>query len=93
MIIFTTKPVFVLGQIVITSNALKSLTQVEIEEALKRHAAGDWGEVCEDDHQQNDLSLEHGCRLFSAYGTAAHRFWIITEADRSATTILMPEDY
>ena len=84
---------FPLGQIVITANARSILTPAEIHEALQRHAQGDWGNVCKDDAELNDRSLEDGDRLLSAYGDGSRRFWIITEADRSATTILMPQDY
>ena len=85
---------FPLGQLVITPNALERLTSEDVQTALARHAAGDWGDVCEEDRQENELSLREGFRLFSVYHSAAgDKFWIITEADRSATTVLMPEDY
>ena len=85
---------FPLGQTVITPNALEQLTQDDVLGALKRHAAGDWGDVCPEDGQENELSLREGYRILSAYKSSAGvKFWIITEADRSATTILMPEDY
>jgi hypothetical protein len=85
---------FPLGQTVITSNALEQLTQDDVLRALKRHAAGDWGEVCHEDAQENELSLREGFRILSAYQSSVGvKFWIITEADRSATTVLMPEDY
>ncbi len=82
------------GQIVITATAQRELPQADVQRALARHLAGDWGDCGPDDWQENELSLVEGFRLFSVYHTAAGRkFWIITEADRSATTILMPEDY
>ena len=85
---------FPLGQTVITPNALEQLTQDDVLGALKRHAVGDWGDVCPEDAQENELSLREGFRLLSVYqSTAGVKFWIITEADRSATTVLMPEDY
>ncbi|MBZ5639221.1 MAG: hypothetical protein LAO51_10780 [Acidobacteriia bacterium] len=85
---------FPLGQTVITSNALERLTHGDVLGALRRHAAGDWGDVCEEDRQENELSLREGYRLLSVYHSAAgEKFWIITEADHSATTVLMPEDY
>jgi hypothetical protein len=87
------RPKFPLGQVVITTNALEAVPAGEVRRALARHAAGDWGELCDDDRHQNELALEHGSRLFSAYGDGGRRFWIITEADRSVTTILLPEDY
>ena len=84
---------FPLGQIVITANANAQLDSQAVSEALSRHASGDWGEVGEADRQENELSLREGFRLLSVYGTGKGRFWIITEADRSVTTVLMPEDY
>jgi hypothetical protein len=85
---------FPLGQTVITPNALEQVTKDEVLRALKRHAAGDWGDVCPEDAEENELSLREGFRLLSVYKSAAGvKFWIITEADRSATTVLMPEDY
>src|SRR5262245_7340529 len=74
---------FPLGQIVITANAASRLDAVAVEKAVRRHAAGDWGEVCDDDRQENELSLKEGFRLLSVYGTGERRFWVITEADRS----------
>lgn len=87
---------FPLGQVVATPGALRALAAAGRGpvEFLARHAAGDWGELCADDRKENDLAREHGSRIFSAYrlpdGT---KIWIITEADRSATTILLPEEY
>lgn len=86
-------PKFPLGQIVITANADAQLDSQAVNEALTRHAAGDWGEVCDDDRQENELSLKEGFRLLSVYRSGESKFWIITEADRSVTTVLMPEDY
>jgi hypothetical protein len=61
---------------------------------LDRHVAGDWGEVDADDQQANQDALLHGERLLSAYRTSSGvRIWVITEADRSVTTILLPEEY
>ena len=85
---------FPLGQTAITPNALERLTQADVLAALRRHAAGDWGNVCEEDRQENELSLREGFRLLSVYHSAVgEKFWVITEADRSANTVLMPEDY
>jgi hypothetical protein len=88
-----TQPKFPLGQVVITANAAQHLDTIAVNEALRRHAAGDWGNIAPEDAGENELSLREGFRLLSAYGTGERRFWIITEADRSATTILMPDDY
>ncbi len=85
---------FPLGQVVITSNAKDTLHPEDHVMALARHAVGDWGEVGEEDRRENELSLEQGLRLLSVYHDRNDKkFWIITEADRSATTILLPEDY
>ena len=62
--------------------------------SLKRHAAGDWGDLSQEDKAENELALKDGFRLLSAYETEGMpRIWIITEADRSATTVLFPEEY
>lgn len=87
-------PKFPLGQIVITSNALSVLTHDDTMPALHRHVTGDWGELDAEDKRANDCALVDGTRLLSAYrSTQDVKFWIITEADRSITTILLPEDY
>jgi hypothetical protein len=85
---------FPLGQLVATQNALDALPMKEIEVALTRHSFGDWGELTDDDRAENDKAVTNGTRILSAYATGAGtRFWIITEWDRSATTILLPTDY
>ena len=85
---------FPLGQIVITPNALGKLASDEILKALDRHVLGDWGDLDKDDKLENDIALEKGFRLLSAYtGNAGIKFWIITEASRAVTTVLLPEDY
>lgn len=84
---------FPLGQVVITPTAAQHLDTIVVYESLRRHAAGDWGDLCPEDACENEYSLQRGFRLFSAYGMGERRFWVITEADRSVTTILMPEDY
>ena len=82
------------GRIVSTPNALAKLTHDDIMRGLEQHQAGDWGDTSEDDQKKNELALENGFRLFSMYHTETGvKFWIITEANRSATTILLPEDY
>ena len=86
--------VFRLGRIVATPNALQNLLQEDIHTGLQRHQAGDWGELDNADREANDRALIDGTRILSAYRAAkGTRFWIITEADRSATTVLLPEDY
>lgn len=83
-----------LGNVVITPNALASIPYKEVVGALLRHRAGDFGDVSEEDREANQYDLENGGRILSAYNSEnGIRFWIITEHDRSATTILLPEDY
>lgn len=83
-----------LGQVVATAAALAALAQPDIVAALRRHAAGDWGDVSTDDRAANDAALREGARLLSAYRSAAGvAFWVLTEADRSVTTVLLPDDY
>lgn len=84
---------FPLGQVAITGNASLQLTTEEVLTGLRRHANGDWGDLCSEDTLANDDALDRGGRLFSAYGQGASRFWIITEMDRSVTTVLLPDDY
>lgn len=85
---------FPLGQVLCTPGILESVCQEDILEALIRHQAGDWGNVCEEDAGENQLALEQGFRLLSVYCSQNKiKFWIITEADRKTTTILLPEEY
>ena len=84
---------FPLGQLLITANATVRLSTEEVFAALKRHASCDWGDLCPEDSLANDTALLQGGRLFSAYGQDDSRFWVITEADRSVTTVLLPGDY
>jgi hypothetical protein len=91
-----TIPLFPFGQIVATPGALALLEEANKSpiEFLSRHLRGDWGDLCQEDKTENELSLKHGLRLLSSYPvTATEKLWIITEADRSATTLLLPEDY
>jgi hypothetical protein len=86
--------IFPHGQIVMTPGALSKLPPDEAAYALLRHLSGDWGELGEHDWKANDRAIEHGSLLFSSYVTShGTRFWIITEHDRSATTILLPGEY
>ena len=92
----TMKPKFPLGQIVATPGALDALKDAGQDASffLDRHVQGDWGTVGSEDWQTNDEALLHGERLLSAYRTLKNvRIWIITEADRSSTCVLLPEDY
>jgi hypothetical protein len=85
---------FQLGEIVATANAAEQLPRSVILIAIARHCSGDWGDVCEEDAKLNDEALRCGNRIHSVYCTPdGVKFWIITEWDRSVTTVLMPDDY
>lgn len=85
---------FPLGQLLMTPGVQASIPPTEMMRALRRHAAGDWGELDAEDRKANDDALKHGARLLSAFHTdAGVKFWIITEADRAATTVLLPDEY
>lgn len=97
-------PKFPLGQTCLTAgvNDLAVQEGLAFLSAIKvlflRHMCGDWGDTCEDDKQVNDAALKHGGRLLSSYELTdsrekAHKVWIITEADRSVTTMLFPSEY
>lgn len=89
-------PLFPLGQVVATPGALEALGEAGQTPwaLLQRHQAGDWGEVPPEDQQENEFSVQHGLRLLSAYTlTTGVKLWLITEADRSYTTLLRPEEY
>lgn len=99
-----TAPLFELGSIVATQGAFSAFTSRPnlMTECLARHARGDWGTVCEDDKALNDLAVKDGSRILSAYaidpalpceGFGDNCLWVITEADRSVTTFLLPEEY
>lgn len=85
---------FPLGQLLITPGARDTLDQMDVIGAVQRHRTGDWGIVCEEDWAVNDEALATGGRILSAYRDRNDtKFWIITEWDRSATTILLPDEY
>ena len=87
---------FPLGQTVVTAGVHELLLAGKFDplDLLRRHQAGDWGEICPDDRQVNEDALLYGNRILSAYSLAdGTKLWIITEADRSVTTILLPEEY
>jgi hypothetical protein len=92
----TTAPLFPLGLTVATPGALEALSEAEQEPAefLYRHQHGYWSEMCEEDRRENQFSVDKRLRIFSAYhlrdGT---KIWVITEADRSVTTLLLPSEY
>ena len=84
-----------LGRIVATPGALKLLWEIGEDPFgyITRHATGDWGNLCAFDRRQNEIALREGYRVLSSYEVPAGSIWIITEADRSVTTLLLPEEY
>ena len=89
-------PRFPLGRVVATPGALRALEEANQNafEFLERHQAGDWGELCDEDKRENEFSVRNGFRILSAYRTRHDvKLWVITEADRSATTLLLPHEY
>ena len=96
------QPMFPLGQMVMTSGVAARLGEdgenpefnLFVSKSILRHAQGDWGDLCNTDKQENNVSLLHGYRLLSAYEQEGlPKIWIITEADRSVTTVLFPDEY
>lgn len=88
------KPKFEMGRLLQTQGVLKSVSFEETTKALVRHLSGDWGEVGEEDKETNNEAVTNGFRILSAYTTEdGIKFWIITEADRSVTTFLLPDEY
>ena len=99
---FTSNPKYRLGRIVITPGAISTLSksQENPKVYLERHQGGDWGDICDEDKQSNDQAISHEGepekqqRVFSAYETSkGEKLWVITEADRSSSCILLPEEY
>lgn len=94
MVDFESGPKFSLGRVVITQTAASALPPEDVAAAVRRHQRGDWGDLDSHDTRENELSLEQGARLLSVYHASnGTKFYIITEWDRSATTVLLPEDY
>lgn len=87
---------FELGQLVATPGALEALKESRQQpvEFIRRHVSGDWSEMSEEDRKENEFSMDKALRIFSAYRLSdGTKIWIITEADRSVTTILLPSEY
>lgn len=84
---------FAPGRIVSTQGALATFSSDQLPRCLRRHLGGDWGDLCDEDKDANEQALTHGGRLFSSYELPEGKLWIITEADRSVTTFLLPEEY
>jgi hypothetical protein len=84
-----------LGRVMATPGALNLLSEIGEDpfSYIARHAAGDWGVLCAFDRRQNEIALREGYRVLSSYPVGREHVWIITEADRSVTTILLPEEY
>jgi len=91
------QPKFALGCVVSTPGALEAFNraQIAVEDLLWRHRSGDWGEISDEDKAENELSVNQGFRLLSSYTlpSTGETVWIITEADRSSTTLLLPSEY
>jgi hypothetical protein len=88
-------PLFALGQIVATPGAMDAMQELNIlaSSLLSRHQSGDWGDLDDEDKQSNNEALQFGSRIFSSYKISDVKIWVITEWDRSVTTLLLPEDY
>ena len=85
---------FELGQTVATTGVTEIINEIDIAVLITRHASGDWGDMCREDRESNETALLSGeGRLFSSYNTPTGKIWIITEADRSVTTVLLPSEY
>ncbi|MBJ7611395.1 MAG: hypothetical protein DLM67_05910 [Candidatus Nephthysia bennettiae] len=88
-------PLFPLGQVVATRGAIVLMEAARIDplQLLQRHRSGDWGDLDKHDQRENDYAVARWLRIFSAYGQPPDRLWVITEANRSVTTILRPDEY
>jgi hypothetical protein len=95
MIKDNTKPLFELGQVVATPAAIAAMEQLRIEprQLLDRHVSGDFGDIDDEDRKTNEDAIDEGCRILSAYKFGKKAIWVITEADRNSTCILLPSEY
>lgn len=90
----TQRTAFTLGQMLITPGARDTLEPEDVMLAMRRHAKGDWGDCCPDDREANNAALLDEARILSVHHDRfGVKFWIITEADRSATTVILPAEY
>ncbi len=92
----TTTAKFNMGSVFATPGALAAFEEADDSSLpfLMRHASGDWGDVCNEDRSENEFALDRQLRLFSVYHLSdGTKIWVITEADRSVTTILLPSEY
>jgi hypothetical protein len=93
-VVLSVESKFPLGRLMITPGAKSALSEQDIQRALNAHASGKWGELDREDVEANDQALKRGGRLVSVYQSeVGERFYVITEADRSHTTILLPTEY
>ncbi len=91
-----TNPLFNLGDVVATPQSICVLNDhsISVQSLLQRHASGDWGDLCTEDMQANNDALQYGDRLLSSYVISdSCKVWVITEYDRSVTTVLLPSEY
>ncbi len=86
---------FELGRVVATSGALDLCEEANVSPSsiIHRHASGDWGEIPPEDARENERSLKYGWRVMSSYPVGDETIWVLTKADRSATTLLLPGEY
>jgi hypothetical protein len=88
---------FKLGNIVATPAAIEAMqiNNVDIASLVFKHVGGDWGDICSEDRLENELSIKNGWRILSSYrlNSAGDKVWVITEADRSSTCLLLPDEY
>jgi len=89
------KELFEMGQLVATPGALEALGNLNLDASdfVRRHLHGDWGKMCESDAELNVEAVEHGYQIQSSYAIEGATIWVITEGDRSVTTVLLPSDY
>lgn len=95
-VVQTKNPKFSLGQVIFTPGVIELVDQVDLSFYISRHHSGDWGNLCRDDWRANEHALRFGDRLFSSYSLDdkdESKLWIITEWDRSVTTLLRPHEY
>lgn len=94
-VVIMVQVLFELGQTLATPGALDALAEINVDPNIlySRHVAGDWGDLCDSDKEANELALEDGGRIFSCYEFGAMKLYVITEADRSATTLMRDEEY
>ena len=96
LLLIASKPLFSLGKVLLTSatNAMFCEGSLDVSELINRHVSGDWSDMCDDDIESNKDAIANGFRVFSSYKLSeSQNIWIITEADRSITTILLPDEY